>query len=84
MNPLLIAAADQRSKSSGFIPAAYRYAGTVVIGYIPAGGAEYGYLKSYNAGSITPSTLDTRAITRASVPLGKTSNSMRLLRANCS
>lgn len=66
MNPLLIAAARQRSKDSGFNPAAYRYAGTVVIGYISAGGAEYGYLKSYNVGSITPDALDTRTIKRAS------------------
>jgi len=65
MNPLLIAAAHQRSKGSGFNPAAYRYAGTVVIGHISAGGAEYGYYKPTNIGSITPSTLDTRAITRA-------------------
>lgn len=65
MNPLLIAAAHQRSKVSGFNPAAYRYAGTVVIGHVSVDGHEYGYFKPSNTGSITPSTLDTRVITRA-------------------
>lgn len=48
------------------IASEYRYAGTIQIGHISAGGQEFGYFKPSNIGSLSHTHIDGREITRVS------------------
>lgn len=49
-----------------FIASEYRYAGTVTVGHLSSGGQEFGFFKPSNIGSLAPTTIDSREISRIS------------------
>ncbi len=65
MNSLILSAATGRIPR-GFNAALYRYQGIINIGWVQAGGEEYGYLKRDRNGTITPDVFDGRVIERMS------------------